>query len=121
MTNPSVVFGGASELEPLLTPRDATSCVIRYQSPSGLTCIYLYGTNSTYAGRTYASLCFPLLFLVLSVVYLCESVFIGVFWLLDFFVISPIWSAVRIPITMLCPLYYDNHIRGTCWDTTFNC
>ncbi len=48
-------------------------------------------------------------------------VFLCVFWLVAFFVISPIWLFARIPITMLCPLYFDQHIKNSCWNKTFSC
>jgi hypothetical protein len=84
-------------------------------------CIYFYGTDSSYNRRTLASVCLAPLALVLCVILLLELVFLCVFWVVAFFVISPIWLFARIPITMLCPLYFDQHIKDSCWNKTFSC
>ncbi|ELR25200.1 Ubox domain containing protein [Acanthamoeba castellanii str. Neff] len=89
-----------------------------YKSLSGFLCIYFYGTDSSYNRRTLASVCLAPLALVLCVILLLELVFLCVFWVVAFFVISPIWLFARIPITMLCPLYFDQHIKDSCWNKT---
>jgi hypothetical protein len=65
--------------------------------------------------------CLPLFSLVLLVIMSVEVVFLFSFWCLSVFLLSPLWVLARIPITMLCPLYYESHIKTTCWNRTFGC
>ncbi len=99
-------------------------CVLlcdRYKSLSGFLCVYFYGTDSSYNQRTLASVCLAPLALVLCVILLLEVVFLCVFWVVAFFIVSPIWLFARIPFTMLCPLYFDQHIKDSCFNKTFSC
>jgi hypothetical protein len=48
-------------------------------------------------------------------------VFLFTFWCLSGFLLSPLWIIVRLPMTMLCPLYYESHIKTSCFNRTFGC
>jgi hypothetical protein len=83
--------------------------------------MFCFGTDSTYTRRTLSGVCFPLFALFVCVLAMLEIVFLCVFWVVSFFVISPIYLIVRLPMILLCPLYYTETVKPSCWDKTFGC
>lgn len=95
--------------------------LVRYVSVSALTCMFCFGTESTYKRRTAAGLCFPFFALLLGLLAVLEVAFLVVFWILAFFVISPLYLFVRIPMIIFCEGFFNETIKPTCWDQTFGC